>query len=118
MSSPEPEPPSDFELPSEDEEDEEDEPEPLSDFALPSEDEEVEDEEPWEDESFPEPSLPLPQAVSERVAARLMAARAVMRVYFTGFPQERARCMWTDVFLSRAGLQAVLRDVLVLSQAY
>ncbi|WP_406253514.1 hypothetical protein OH786_34545 [Streptomyces atratus] len=60
--------------------------EPPSDFEPLSEDEEDEDEELLEDESFPE--LSLPQAVSERVAATPMAARAVMRVYFAVFPQE------------------------------
>ncbi|CAM5373039.1 hypothetical protein SALBM135S_08603 [Streptomyces alboniger] len=65
------------------------EPEPPCGFASPPEDEDEdddEDEEPLEDECFPEPSPP--QAVSERVAARLTAARAVTRVYFTVFPQE------------------------------
>jgi hypothetical protein len=67
------EPPSDFEPPPEGEEDEDEE-------------DAEDDEEPLEDESFPEPSLP--QAVSERVTATPMAARAVMRVVFTVFPQK------------------------------
>lgn len=83
VSSPEP----DFALPAS----EPPEPELPSDFEPPSEDEEDEAEEPLEDESFPE--LSLPQAVSERVAATPMAARAVIRVYFTVFPQnERCAC--------------------------
>jgi hypothetical protein len=52
------------------------------------------------------------------VAATPMAVRAVMRVYFTVFPPGVARCMWSGVFVSRTELQAVLRDVFVLSQAY
>ncbi|RPK59930.1 hypothetical protein EES42_35275 [Streptomyces sp. ADI95-17] len=83
VSSPEP----DFALPAS----EPPSPEPPSDFEPLSGVEEDEDEEPLEDESFPE--LSLPQAVSERVAATPMAARAVMRVYFTVFPQEwRGAC--------------------------
>ncbi|GGS98854.1 hypothetical protein GCM10010270_83560 [Streptomyces violaceus] len=68
-----------------------------------------------EDEAFPE--LSLPQAVSEKVAATPMAARVAMRVYFTVFPQV-ARCIRSEVFVSRTELQAVLRDVFVLSQEY
>jgi hypothetical protein len=76
-------------------------PEPPSDFEPPSEDpgdcdesedfDDSEDEEPWADEPFAE--LSPPQAVSERAAATVTAARAVIRVCFTVFPQqERGAC--------------------------